>query len=229
MPRTWAASSNQARAGSLQNVGNGLGDAAPTGPPRARDEALQRFRRGFPSPEGACRKIAPRCRKNALTFTDPFGLMACKWHDIECWEDKMWAASGGSGFAGGVLAPLGSTLLEATGLSSVDRAAKDAAGGSALAMAGLILDIGSSAVPGGRQGKTAVRELIRHATDNPGAWKTVAAFVERAVSKKARGGVSIQRVIQNEAGDQLVEHTLRDKAGNVIEQHFRDHLKFVEP
>ena len=158
-----------------------------------------------------------------MNFSDPFGL--CPWHDIECWEDKMWAASGGSGFAGRVLAPLGSTALEITGLSSVDRGAKDAAGGSALAMGGLILDIGSSAVPGGRQGKTAVRELIRHATDNPGAWRSVAAFVERAVSKKARGGVSIQRVIQNEAGDQLVEHTILNKAGDVVERHFRPMLK----
>ena len=97
-----------------------------------------------------------------VNFSDPFGL--CPWHDIECWEDKMWAASGGSGFAGRVLAPLGSTALELTGLSSVDRGAKDAAGGRALAMGGLILDLGSSAVPGGRQGKAAVRELIRHAT-----------------------------------------------------------------
>src|SRR5439155_7234575 len=104
-----------------------------------------------------------------------------------------------------VLAPLASTALELSGASSVDRNAKDAAAGSSLAMAGLILDIGSSAVPGGSEGKAAVRRLIRDATENPGAWSTVAAFAERAVSKKARGGVSIQRVIQNRSEEHTSE------------------------
>jgi RHS repeat-associated protein len=165
---------------------------------------------------------------NPVMFSDPFGL--CPWHDVECWEDKMWAASGGTGFAGRVLAPLASTALELSGASGVDQSSKAAAGGSKMAMAALVLDIGSSAIPGGSEGKAGVRALIRDATENPGAWKSVASFVEKAVSKKARGGISIQRVIQNEAGDQLVEHTILNKAGEVVEQHFRPMLKPpVEP
>ena len=129
-----------------------------------------------------------------------------------------------------MLAPLVSTALEVSGATAVDRSAKDAAKGSKLAIAALVLDVGLSAVPGGSQGKTAVRTLIKDATANPGAWKSVAVFVEKAVSKKARGGVSIQRVIQNEAGDQLVEHTIVNKAGDIVEQHLRPMLKPpVEP
>jgi hypothetical protein len=37
-------------------------------------------------------------------------------------------------------------------------------------------------------------------------------------------------VIENEAGEQLVEHTVLDRTGKVVEQHFRPHLKPpVEP
>jgi uncharacterized protein RhaS with RHS repeats len=160
---------------------------------------------------------------NPIAFDDPFGL--CPWHDIACLEDKMWAASGGTGFAGRVLAPLASTLLELSGATGVDESAKAAAGGSKLAMAALVFDIGVNAIPGGSEGKAGVRALIKDATENPGAWKSVAAFVEKATSKKARGGLSIQQVIQNETGDQLVEHTVLNKAGEVVEQHFRPMLK----
>jgi len=154
-------------------------------------------------------------------FTDPFGL--CPWHDVECWEDKMWAATGGKGFTGRVLAPLASTALEVTGLSSVDRSAKDAADGSSLAMAALVLDIGSSAIPGGRQAKTAIRGLIGDAMANPSNWRAVASFTESA--QKAKGGLSIQTVVQNRSGDQLVRHTILDKSGNVVEDHYRPMLK----
>ena len=92
-------------------------------------------------------------------------------------------------------------------------------------MAALVLDIGTSAIPGGRQGKEATRRLIKSATENPGAWRTVAAFVEKAVTRQARGGVSIQQVVQNEAGDQLVRHTILDAAGEVVEDHYRPMLK----
>jgi len=74
-------------------------------------------------------------------------------------------------------------------------------------------------------GKEALSALIRNATEHPEAWKTVAAFVEGATNKAAKGGVSIERVVQNEAGQQLVEHTVLDKAGKIIDQHFRPMLK----
>jgi hypothetical protein len=61
--------------------------------------------------------------------------------------------------------------------------------------------------------------------NNPGAWRTVGSFVERAVNRKARGGISIQTIIENESGDRLVRHTVIDRAGKVIDEHFRDFFK----
>lgn len=89
----------------------------------------------------------------------------------------------------------------------------------------LILDLGVTAIPGGGEGKAALSRLIRDATENPGAWRTVAAFVEKAITREARGGVSIQRVVENEAGQQLVRHTILDQEGRVVEDHFRQVLK----
>jgi hypothetical protein len=94
-----------------------------------------------------------------------------------------------------------------------------------LAAGFLVLDIGANAVPGGGEGKAALSRLIKDATENPAAWKTVAAFVEKAVTREARGGISIQRVVENEAGDQLVRHTILDRAGTVVDDHFRPQLK----
>jgi hypothetical protein len=86
------------------------------------------------------------------------------------------------------------------------------------------------AVPGGAgegaAGKKALSALIRDATENPGGWKTVGAFVEEAVNKKARGGISIQRIIENGNGDRLVEHTVVDRLGNAVDgPHFRPMFK----
>jgi RHS repeat-associated protein len=94
-----------------------------------------------------------------VNFSDPFGL--CPWHDIECWDDKMWAASGGTGLAGRVLAPLGSTVFEATGMSGVDRQAKDAAAsGSKTQLAMLVATIAANAAPLLRWGSRGVRLVI---------------------------------------------------------------------
>jgi hypothetical protein len=66
---------------------------------------------------------------------------------------------------------------------------------------------------------------MKDATENPSAWHTVGAFIEDAVSKKAKGGISIQTLIENDAGDQLVRHTIVDKAGTVIHEHLRPYAK----
>ena len=186
---------------------------------------------GAPGRPDALRAIQdprPLSTNRGVTFTDPFGL--CKWHEMSCWNDRILAG----GANGGALRRFGtaaaSLALELTGAVSVDEHAREAAGGSTAAAAFLVLDIGANAIPGGGEGKAALSRLIRDATENPGAWRTVAAFVERATSKAARGGVSIQRVVENEAGQQLVEHTVLDKAGKVVQQHFRPELKPpVEP
>jgi hypothetical protein len=74
--------------------------------------------------------------------------------------------------------------------------------------------------------KEAVRLLIKDATENPGGWRSVGAFTEAATSKAARGGVSIQRVLENDTGEQLVEHTVVSKTGKVVDgPHFRRNYK----
>jgi uncharacterized protein RhaS with RHS repeats len=165
---------------------------------------------------------------NPIAFDDPFGL--CAWHDMSCWNDRILAAGASGGSVKRVATATASLALELTGAVSVDEHSRAAAGGSNTAMAFLVLDLGVNAIPGGGEGKAALSRLMKDASENPGAWHTVGAFVESAISKKAKGGLSIQRVIQNEAGDQLVEHTVIDKGGKVVEQHFRPMLKPpVEP
>ena len=73
--------------------------------------------------------------------------------------------------------------------------------------------------------KGALSALMKDAIDNPGAWRTMGAFVESATNRKARGGISIQAIIENASGDRLVRHTVVDKAGNVIDDHFRQFIK----
>lgn len=79
------------------------------------------------------------------------------------------------------------------------------------------------ALPAGRGGR--VGALIRDAADNPGNWKVVGAFAEAATNRRARGGVSIQTIVENADGDRLVRHTVVDRAGKVIDDHFRPMFK----
>ena len=144
---------------------------------------------------------------------------------MACWNDRILAAGATGGPAKRYGTAAASLALELTGAVSVDENARSAAGGSKLAMAALVLDIGLNAVPGGGEGKAALSRLMKDAAENPGAWRAIAVFTEEAINKAAKGGLSIQTVIQNEAGDQLVRHTILDKAGQVIEDHFRPMLK----
>ena len=77
----------------------------------------------------------------------------------------------------------------------------------------------------GKAGREVASRLIGDVTDNPGNWKTVGSFTEAAVNKKAKGGISIQTVMENEAGDRVVRHTVRDKSGKVIDDHYRPIFK----
>ena len=78
---------------------------------------------------------------------------------------------------------------------------------------------------GGPEDRAAASLLIKDATENPSAWHTVGAFVEEATNAKARGGVSIQSILENASGDRLVQHTVVSKAGEVIDSHFRPFFK----
>jgi hypothetical protein len=77
----------------------------------------------------------------------------------------------------------------------------------------------------GRIGREAAGRLIKDAADNPDNWRTVGSFTEAATSKKAKGGLSIQTIVENEAGDRLVRHTVVDKSGRVIDDHYRPMFK----
>jgi RHS repeat-associated protein len=77
----------------------------------------------------------------------------------------------------------------------------------------------------GKAGREAASRLIRDVLDNPNNWKAVGSFTEAAINKKAKGGVSIQTIMENAEGDRVVRHTVRDKAGDVIEDHYRPMYK----
>jgi uncharacterized protein RhaS with RHS repeats len=77
----------------------------------------------------------------------------------------------------------------------------------------------------GRAGREVASRLINDVSANPGNWRVVGSFTEAATNRKARGGVSIQTVFENEAGDQVVRHTVRDRSGRVIDDHYRPVLK----
>jgi RHS repeat-associated protein len=154
-----------------------------------------------------------------VNFSDPFGL--CAWHEMECWNDKILALGATGGAVARYASAAASLALELTGAVSVDEHARGAAGGSKMAMAALIFDIGVNAIPGGGEGRAALSRLIKDASENPGAWRVVGAFTEAATNKAAKGGLSVQTVLRNEAGDQLVRHTVLDQSGKVIEEHYR--------
>ena len=66
---------------------------------------------------------------------------------------------------------------------------------------------------------------MRRGDPHPNNWKAVGSFTEAAINKKAKGGVSIQTIMENAEGDRVVRHTVRDKAGDVIEDHYRPMYK----
>lgn len=163
-----------------------------------------------------------------ISYSDPFGLDPCKassaWTECLAQAAADWGARRG-GILGKIVlntAAAANTAMEASGINaaaSTGDAIANGRTGEALLGAAFI------AVPGGggegAAGKKALSALIHDATETPGNWKTVGAFVEEAINKKARGGISIQRIIENENGDRLVQHTVIDRLGKIIEDHFR--------
>lgn len=113
--------------------------------------------------------------------------------------------------------------LAATGISYLrGRASKTELAVTAAGVGAGVFGFGGGYGRAGREAaKAAAGRLIRDATENPGNWRAVGAFTEEATGRKARGGVSTQVIMQNEQGDQLVRHIVRDKDGNVVEDHFR--------
>jgi putative RNase toxin 24 of polymorphic toxin system len=81
----------------------------------------------------------------------------------------MWAASGGTGFTGRVLAPLASTLLELSGATAVDEHSKEAAAGSGTAGLLLAADFVLAAIPGGEEGGQALRHEATQLAEKIGA------------------------------------------------------------
>ncbi|HEX3927561.1 MAG TPA: RHS repeat-associated core domain-containing protein [Gemmatimonadales bacterium] len=165
---------------------------------------------------------------NPASFSDPFGLDPCKassaWTECIAQALANWGASTG-GLVGGLALNAGAALnagLDATGINAA------ASAGNAIGSGNVVVGAASAAlaiVPGVAADRAAVGALIRDATENPGGWKTLGVFVEQATGRKARGGISIQRIIENAEGRQLAERTLINESGDVIEQHLRGFFK----
>jgi RHS repeat-associated protein len=81
----------------------------------------------------------------------------------------------------------------------------------------------SAAGAGSRKGSGRdFSDLIRNFQNNTGQWEMTAVHAEPATGKKARGGSSVQEVYTNkETGETIVRHTLYDKNGKKIDEHFR--------
>jgi hypothetical protein len=154
--------------------------------------------------------------------SDPFGL--CPWHDVACLEDQMWAASGGTGVAGRILAPLASTLLEATGISGVDQQAKTAAASGSIGDKVLLgLQIGLAAAPGGGELSTASERLLGDAISGVGSRNVIAG----AGSRKAIGDIG-RLVTQygGEAGDWAKMVGGSEKVGGrTVQIHWYENVK----
>jgi hypothetical protein len=158
---------------------------------------------------------------NPIAFSDPFGL--CPIPPSTCF--------GRAGADLGIgLVPIVSTLHDvATAISGTNVITGERVGlaGRLVAIAGALTPASGGQIRAGAStAQEVTRALIRNATTNPHGWRTVGAFTEPATTKAARGGVSIQKVIENEAGDQLVEHTVLDKAGRAVDgPHYRPNYK----
>ena len=90
----------------------------------------------------------------------------------------------------------------------------------------------SAAGSGGRwypSGQAQVRTFAQKLADiegNPGAWRIESLHAERAVSIRARGGVSEQIIYRNtRTGETMVRHRLTDGKGRVLDEHFREYYK----
>jgi RHS repeat-associated protein len=157
-----------------------------------------------------------------VNFSDPFGL--CPWHDVGCWEDKMWAASGGSGVAGRVLAPLASTLLEFSGATAVDEHSKQAAGGSRAGMALLALDVAASVVPGAGELEGASARLLGEAARGQGA--RVIAGAGHARGKAINDIARFVETYGGKASDwaKMSGRSFKSSTGKQIEVHWYENV-----
>jgi RHS repeat-associated protein len=67
-----------------------------------------------------------------------------------------------------------------------------------------------------------IDDIAEHADD----WETIASHAEPAISRAAKGGVSIQTILRNrKTGQTVTKHTLVNKKGKVLEEHFRPNYK----
>lgn len=102
---------------------------------------------------------------------------------------------------------------------------KDLLTGEHIGGVGVAATVVGTLLGSGKLAREGVGQLIKSATDNPGGWKTVGSFTEAATNRKVKGGTSIQTIVENQAGDRLVRHTVVDKSGKVIDDHYREVFK----
>lgn len=150
---------------------------------------------------------------NPVSYSDPYGL--CPIPPSSCLGRQ--GADLGASFVP-VLSSLHDAATLVTGKNYIT-GQKVGLGGRGIALVGLLTPATGGQIRGAKE---ALSALIQDATSSSGNWRTVGAFTEEATNKAAKGGVSVQRVIENETGDQLVEHTVLDRAGNAVDgPHFR--------
>jgi hypothetical protein len=69
-------------------------------------------------------------------------------------------------------------------------------------------------------------DLIKDIKANPKNWQKMRTTIVKSTKRGNKGGKSIEEVLVNKkTGETIVRHTLEDKSGKVIDQHYRPFSK----
>jgi len=157
---------------------------------------------------------------NPVTFSDPMGMCTpfpeCLFDAVAAWAARQGGVVGEAALN---IAAGANAVSEAVGVNQLGAAVQS----------GDALSIGLAAaafVPVGRGANAVGRALVRDAIDNPSSWRVVGAFTEPATNRMARGGTSIQVVLENSSGQRITQHTVINQRGVPIDgPHYRPMYK----
>ena len=127
-----------------------------------------------------------------VTFSDPFGLVGCKYHDIACWNDLVWAKIGGKGYTGAVGAQFVSNMFFLFGASSVDENSREAARGSKVALALVIGEIALNALPAAEGLLQGTKTTVRAGLEGLDAAPEVISGIRRALGHGQIDGALVE-------------------------------------
>jgi RHS repeat-associated protein len=159
-----------------------------------------------------------------ISYSDPFGLAACKYYEVECLSDELSAWGGGTGVAGRVLVPSVLTAVSFFGLDAAESDAAGAANGSKLAAGSLAASFILAAVPGGsgaRKAETLAEQMAMDAAKS-GLGREIMEGKIKDVTKA--GMAKMEVVATNKKGKALaVVHYWMDRAtGELSGFKFKD-------